>query len=159
MSDAVRINGNQHSWGSIILKIDGDRYYGFTAISYNDKRTRSKGYGLGRHHAPRGRTRGKYELDPVKLTGWKSSIQELRRALATRSANGLSYGDVEFQVTVQYIENGEQPITVEIERCVITGNSASDEENPDPLKEELEIDCMLIRRNGLTLFDSSQGSP
>ena len=40
-----------------------------------------------------------------------------------------------------------------------TGNSSSDEESPDPLKEEIEIDAMLIRRNGLVLFDASQGSP
>ncbi len=114
---------------------------------------------MARHQAPRGRSRGKYTVEPVKLTGWKGSIQTLREALAALSQDGISYGDVEFEIVVQYVDSGEAPMTVEIERCVWAGNSSSDEEGPDPLKEEIEIDCMLIRRNGLVLFDSSEGSP
>lgn len=159
MADAIRVNGNQFSWGSIVLRAGGDRFYGFTAITYADKRERVKAYGLGRHHAPRGRSRGKYTTEPVKLTGWKASIQELRKSLAARSPDGASYGDVEFEIVVQYVDSGEEPMTVVLERCVFTGNSSSDEEGPDPLKEEIEIDCMLIRRNGLVLFDAAQGSP
>ena len=163
MADQVRVNGNSHSWGSIIAKVDGARFYGFTSISFGDKRERVKGYGMGRHHAPRHRSRGKYSTDPVKLVGPKSTIQALRAQLAASASDGTSYGDVEFQLVVQYVEagvaGGEVPMTVEIERCVITANTSSDEEGADPLKEEIEIDCMLIRRNSLTLFDSSQGSP
>jgi hypothetical protein len=159
MSDQIRVNGNQLSWGSIILKLDQDVFTGFTGISFADKRERVKAYGQGRHHAPRGRSRGKYTIEPVKLTGWKDSVQIFRTQLAARSPDGKSYGDVEFQIIVQYVEAGEIPLTVAIERCVWTGNSSSDEESPDPLKEEIEIDAMLIRRNGLVLFDASQGSP
>jgi hypothetical protein len=159
MSDQIRVNGNQLSWGSIILKLDQDVFTGFTSISFADKRERVKAYGQGRHHAPRGRSRGKYTIEPVKLTGWKDSVQIFRTQLAARSPDGKSYGDVEFQIIVQYVEIGEIPLTVAIERCVWTGNSSSDEESPDPLKEEIEIDAMLIRRNGLVLFDASQGSP
>ena len=152
MSDRVRINGVQHSWGSIVVKIDGDRYTGFTAISYGDSRERTKAYGLGRHQAPRGRSRGKYATDPVSLTGWKSSVQQLREALA-RKGRGRSYGDVVFEVVVHYVERDDLPITVEIEECVWAKNATSDEEGPDPLKEEIELDCMRIRRNGLVLYD------
>jgi hypothetical protein len=159
MADQVRINGNQFSWGSIVLKCDGDRFYGFTGVSFADKRERVKAYGMGKHQAPRGRSRGKYSVDPVKLTGWKSSIQELRAALALQAEDRISYGNVEFTIVVQYVESGENPMTVELERCVLVGNSSSDEEGADPLKEELEIDCMMIRRNGLVLFDASEGSP
>jgi hypothetical protein len=159
MSDQLRVNGNQYSWGSIVLKLDNDRFTGFTGITYADKRERVKAYGMGRHHAPRGRSRGKYSVEPVKLTGWRGSVQIFRQQLALRALDQRSYGDVEFQIILQYIESGELPLTVEIDRCVVTGNNASDEENPDPLKEELEIDPMLIRRNGLVLFDSSQGAP
>jgi len=159
MADELRINNNQHSWGSIILKCDSERYTGFTGISFADKRERVKAYGMTRHHAPRGRSRGKYTIDPVKLTGWKSSIAKLREALAARAADQKSYGDVEFQIVVQYVEYGEVPLTVEIDRCVIVGNSSSDDESPDPLKEEIEIDAMLIRRNGFVLFDASEGEP
>jgi hypothetical protein len=159
MSDDLRVNNNQHSWGSIILKVDSDRFTGFTGISFSDKRERVKAYGMGKHHAPRGRSRGKYTIEPVKLTGWKGSIALLRAGLAQRSSDGISYGDVEFQIVVQYVESDDVPLTVEIDRCVWASNSSSDEESPDPLKEEIEIDAMLIRRNGLVLFDASEGQP
>lgn len=159
MADADRVNGNQISWGSIIVKLDGERYTGFTSIAFADKRERVKAYGAARHHAPRGRSRGKYTVDPVKLVGWKASVQALREALAARSADGISYGDVEFEINVQYVESDETPQNVVIERCVWASNSTSDEESPDPLKEEIELDAMLIRRNDLVLFDASEGTP
>jgi len=159
MGDQIRVNGNLHSWGSIVCKIGGERFFGFSAIKYADSRERVKAYGMGRHHAPRGRSRGKYSTEPVMLTGEKGSIQLLRKALADQASDGKSYGDVEFQIVVQYVESDDTPITVEIEDCVFTKNTTSDEEGPDPLKEEIEIDCMRIRRNGLVLFDESEGSP
>jgi hypothetical protein len=159
MTDQIRVNGNQHSWGSIICKVNGRRVYGFTSISFSDKRERVKGYGLGRHHAPRGRSRGKYTVDNVKLVGWKASVQDLRATLAAQSRDGKSYGDVEFEIIVQYVDTGEAGITVQLERCVWAANSTSDEESADPLKEECELDCMKIRRNGLVLFDGSEGQP
>lgn len=159
MSDDIRVNNNQFSWGSIILKVDSDRYFGFTGITYSDKRERVKAYGMTKHHAPRGRSRGKYTIEPVKLTGWKGSVAALRAGLAARAPDGISYGDVEVQIVVQYVDTGEIPLTVEIDRCVWTTNSAGDEESADPLKEEIEFDAMLIRRNGLVLFDASEGQP
>jgi hypothetical protein len=157
MADEIRVNGNQHSWGSITVKVDGDRFFGFTSISYADSRERVKAYGMGRAQAPRGRSRGKYATEPVGLTGWKGSVQQLRQALAD-AGDGESYGDTIFQIVVQYVEDDDTPITVELEDCVFTKNTTSDEEGPDPLKEEIEIDCMRIRRNGLVLFDNSEGS-
>lgn len=155
MSDQIRVNGNQLSWGSIEVQIDGERYYGFTGIGFADSRERVKAYGIGRHQAPRGRSRGKYSVEPVTLTGLKASVQELRAALAERAPDGVSYGDVVFQVVVQYTEPDETPITVELEDCVWVKNTTSDEEGPDPLKEEVELDCMRIRRNGLVLFSEA----
>ena len=155
MSDEVRINGNQHSWGSIKVKINGDLFYGFTAIGYADTRERVKAYGMGRSHAPRGRSRGKYTVEPVTLTGWKSSMQALRKALAD-AGDGTSYGDTICQIVVQYVEADDTPVTVELEDCVLTKNTTSEEESADPLKEDVEFDCMRIRRNGLTLFATSE---
>lgn len=159
MADQIRVNGNQLSWGSIKVKLDGEVYYGFSSLAYGDKRERVKAYGMGKHQAPRGRSRGKYSTDPVKLGGPKASVQALREALAAKSADGVSYGDVEFEVIAQYFETSELGITVQCERCVIVANSSTEEESADPLKEEIELDTMMIRRNGLTLFDSSEGTP
>jgi hypothetical protein len=157
MADAIRVNDNQYDWGSIVIKVDGDEFYGFTAVSHSQKRERSKAYGTGKHRAPRGRTRGRYSAEG-KITGWKSSIQALRKKLAALSADGKSYGDAVFQVVIQYIEADEEPITEELVDCVIASEDASHEENTDPLKEEVGIDIMYIKKNGLTLFDNSDGT-
>lgn len=156
MADQIRVNGNLLSWGSLIMKIDGEPFTGFTSIQYADKRERVLAYGMGRHHAPYGRSRGKYTPDPLKLTGWKSSIKLMRFALANKA--GGSYGDYEFQVVLQGVEEDDEPFTVEFDRCVWVGNSASDEESADPLKEEIEISTMSIRRDTLTLYDTRGGA-
>lgn len=159
MADQYRVNGNIFSWGSIVLKAGNERFTGFNAISYADKRERVKVYGMGRHQAPRGRTRGKYSVDPVKLSGPKDSTRDFRRFLAQQAADGISIGDVVFQIVVQFVEPGEATQTVVIDRCVLTGDSSSHEEGSDPLKDEFEFDAMLITRNKYTLFDSSKGAP
>lgn len=159
MADPIRVNGNVHSWGSIIIKLDDERYHGFNKINYGDARERTKAYGTGKHHAPLGRTSGKYAPEPVVLGGRKGAVQVLRDALAAKSASGTSYGSVEFEIVVQFIEGEDTPITVELSRCVVTKDSSSHEENADPLNDELELDTMLIRRNGKTLFDESEGAP
>lgn len=159
MSDAVRVNGNQVSWGSIVLKCGLARYFGFTSIDYGDKVEVALAWGMGKHQAPRARSRGKYIPDPVKLKGPKTSAQILREQLAALSQDGRSYGTVEFDIVVQYSEANEPPITVEIERCRIVGNHEAHEEGSEILQDELEISCMKIRRNGMVLFDESEGAP
>lgn len=157
MSDAIRVNGNLLSWGSIRAKIDGSLYHGFTSVTYADKRERTMAYGMGRHHAPRGRSAGKYSTENTKLGGPTATIQALRAALA-RKGGGTGYGNVLFDIVIQYVEPGssDEPLTVQLEGCVLVGNSTSNEESPDPLKEEVEISVMRIRRNDLILWDEDQ---
>jgi hypothetical protein len=159
MSDQIRVNGNLYSWGSIKLKIGGELFYGFTTISYADKRERAKAWGMGRHHAPRGRSSGKYSTEPVKLGGPKDTIDALIKQLAKQAPDRTSFGNVVFQILISYVEPGQEGINVEIDECVITSISSSDEENADPKASEVEIDCMRIRRNGLSLYDQTEGAP
>jgi hypothetical protein len=156
MSDSIRVNNNQLSWGSIVVKVAEAQIFGFTSIAFSDKRERVKAYGMGRHQAPRGRSRGKYTADPIKLGGYRSAVAELRATLAALSLDGESYGDVEFQVVATYFESDELPLIVVAERCVWISNNATDEEGAENLKEEIEVDPMFIRRNGMVLFDNSQ---
>ena len=160
MADQLRVNGNLVSWGHITVRCGAEEWSGFDSITYADKRERVKAYGMGRHHAPRGRSAGKYSTDPVKLRGPKSTVEAMRKYLAQQSSNGKSYGDTEFLIIVQYsVGTGstEPPMQVELERCVIISDSSSHEESAEHLRDEIEIDTMLIRRNGRTLFDSTYG--
>jgi len=159
MSDKIRVNGNTLSWGSIKLKINGDRFTGFTSISYGEKRERVYQYGMGPAQAPRGISRGKYTPDPIKLGGPKSTFADLRAALAAQSADGRSYGNVVFQIFVEYVETDDSPVTVELIDCFLTANTSTEEESADSLKEEVEIMCMRVLKNGLSLYDGTEGAP
>lgn len=154
MANEVRINGNTLSWGSTICRINGISQNWLTSISYSDKRERAVVYGMGRHHAPRGRTLGKYSVENGKLKGPKGDVQGFLDYLATLSPNGQSFGDSRFDVVLQFIE-AEQAVTVELEDCRVVGVSASDEESAEALQDEVEISIMRVRRNGKTLFDSA----
>jgi hypothetical protein len=157
MADSVRINGNIYSHGSMVIKVDGERFQGFTSITYADKRERTPVYGLGKHHAPRGRTRGKYTVENTKLVGPIDTMMKLRDALAAASFDGVSYGDYEFEIVVQFIEenSNQTPHTVVLESCVYVGTTASNEEGTDANTEEVEIQPLKIKRDNRYLFDAT----
>lgn len=150
--DNLRVNGNTLSWGSLAAKVNGETINGWTALNYEHSRERTHTWGMGAHQAPRGRTRGKYTPGTVKLTGYKSSVAALKAFLA-KEAGGNSYGNAEFEIVLSGVEDDETPITVEILRCVIVKVTANHEEGADALKEDIEVSCMRIVENGLSLAD------
>lgn len=150
MSDAVRINGNMYSWASIEVHIGGQPYGGVTALNYSQNRERTQGYGTGNHRGARGRTKGKYTAEG-SLTMHADSYDALIDALAQLSPDGQSYGDVEFLVVAQYVEDTLRPVTIELERCVIDAESTSESEGTDPSVVEVTLNVMRIRRNGKSL--------
>lgn len=159
MSDPIRVNGVMYSWGSLVFTLDGERYYGFTAVGFGEKREYGKAWSMARHHAPIGRSSGKYTPDVLKVTGWKHSILALKTALGLKSSNQIAYGNVEFQGLLQYIEPDQTEITWNFDRLKWAANTVSHEESPDPLKADFELDVMGLRENGLTLYDSTDGMP
>lgn len=153
--DEIRVNGNQLSWGSITVKIGNERVYGLTSVGYGEKLEVVLTYGMGKAHAPRGRTRGKYVPEPLKLGGAKSTIQSIRDKLKAQSGSN-SYGITEFEVVIQHFESEETPIQVEAHRCRYVGTTVQDEESADPSKEEIECSVMSYAINGATLFEVDQ---
>ena len=155
--DPITVNDNQMCWGSIQLEVADDILYGFCGIKYSQKRERSKAYGAGTAHAPRGRTAGKYSAEAA-ITVWKSSAEAIRQKLAALDPKGSgSYGNTEFQVVCSFEEESEGLIQVVMYRCVVASTDANHEENPDPLKEDWPLDVMAISENGVTLLDNSDG--
>lgn len=155
MSDTVRINGNQIGWASMSLKINGQAYTGITAIEYGDKRTRTLAYGMARHGGPRGRPPGKYEPDPFAITAWTSTAATIRKDLAQRSPDGVSFGNVVCSIILQYVETSDGIVMIEAQDATLGEISASNEEGPDATSEKLVFQPLRILRNGLSLFDSS----
>lgn len=158
MADEFRLNGHALSWGDLVFKIGNEKYRGFTAVSYDEKIERSLVYGMGKDHAPQGKTAGKYVPGAVKVKGRKSSVIRVRQALAALSPNGRSYGVPVFEASLQGISAGsnQAEIDTQFRRCQYAERSVSYEENADPLMEELIIVTEAIVENGLTLFDSSE---
>jgi hypothetical protein len=151
MSDAVLINGLQHSWTSTECKIDGEKYAGLTKISWEQSIEEAMSRGQGPF--PRGRSRGRYVPGTVSITMAKSSAQALKVALAAKSRSGRAWGTVIFPITLQYLEPGDTPITVEFVDCRLLKSTSANEEGADPSQEDLEISAMRILENGLTAMD------
>lgn len=157
MSDEARINGLQISWASLRLKIRGELYSGITSIDYADSRERAYTYGMGRHHAPRGRTAGKYTVEPMVMTVYPSTAKAIIEDLAGQAEAGRGYGSVSVPIVLQYIEQDDAVITVEFEDCALTKVENSHEEGPEGLNGKLTWMPMRILRDGLALFDSEAG--
>ncbi len=155
MSDKKRINGDVYSWGSLIAKADGDEFTGILALSFSQKRERTKQYGTGRHQAPRGRTKGKYSAE-AKITLVRGTMADWIAFLAAKAPDGVSYGDTVFQLTAQYVEPDETPMLVELVDCCIGSEDSSDEEGNESLKDEIGLDVMWIKKNGFTLYSSAK---
>jgi hypothetical protein len=152
VADEIRINGIAHSWGSTKLKIAGERYSGVTSISYSDKLETAFGYGMGKSHAPRSQSRGKYSAEQIVMKFQTSSAQDVRNMMANRG-NGTAYGIAQVPIVLQYLEPGDTPVTVEFERCRLVEDGSSDEEGSDVLTVELKWTTFGIRRNGKTLYE------
>jgi hypothetical protein len=152
MSDSVRINGNQHSWASSSFKLDGQLKFGIKSISWENKRERSKVYGMGAWYGPRGRTSGKYTPGPLKITCFTSTAQDIRQQFAAASSSGASYGDAELPAVLQFVESNDTPVTVEFERCCLTSDPGKAEESPDATEVEMELDIMGVIVNGQVLY-------
>lgn len=153
MADEKEINGNVYSWSSIELKLDGEPYVGVTKIKYSEKIERALVYGLGKSFKPIGMTRGKYSAD-ASLTMRKHSAEALRKALAAKSSDGATFGEVAFQAVVSYSEpdSNQEPIVVEINGCRIAGSGGDHSEGADGLEEEVPLTILNIVTNGRTLY-------
>ena len=156
MSDDAILQDNLVSWGSHIMKIDGERWTGFTAFSGGtDKLERAYGYGMNRSHAPIGRTAGKYTPPSPGFTMHASTYIKFIDYLRSKSPNGRSIGGVEFQLMLQVAE-GSISSDMEWQRCTLSERTPKAEETADSQTREVVLSCMRYIEDGTTLFDSSE---
>ncbi len=153
--DQVRVQGNLVSWASNIFKLNGVRYHGVTAVSWDQSRERTLGYGQNRSGLPRGRTGGKYVPGVLKIKMFTDTAIAMRRDLALLSPDGRSYGEVEVPATNQVAE-GTFNSTTEFIRCAVSKETPGVEESGEPTQEEWEFSTHGIITDGKTLFNSQQ---
>jgi hypothetical protein len=158
MPDQQLINNFTYSWSSVVITVADDFFSGIKSITYSDKREVAVGYGQGRNFAPVSRTSGQYSADDGKIVMRLDTWQALSLALAIApngSGSFTSFGNTEFQCTVQFIEPSLSAVNHVIERMRITGVSNTVEQKTDESSVELTYSAMSIRRDGLTLFDET----
>lgn len=156
MSDLLLLaNGTAYSWPDHIWKINGARYVGLTACSYNETRERGVVHAGKRDGTPMGYTAGKYTAEG-SLTMLKASAAILKTTLAALALG--SYGDPHFLMSITAVQNPIvgvpplPPIEVTLAGCVITGNQNDMSEGTDGSVVVLPIKILKVRENGLSLF-------
>lgn len=150
MTDVIRLNNTVFSHQSCAWRFDAIPYDGILSFDFEDKRERKIVYGAKRSGRPIGWTAGKYTVPPLKLVMLRDSADRL---MTQMTAKGLgSFGDAEFNITLQYIELPAPPVTISFEPCCITGIKESTAEGIEELTTELEIACLSITRNAKRLW-------
>jgi len=160
--DDRRINGAAFSWSSTTWKIGSSRINGFKSINYKDQRDRSPVHGSAKHHAPRGHTAGKYTAEPATATVEVETADAIRAALAKEAGDAKSFGNVEFEVSIQFEESrgGTPKISTHLlHRCTWREAANKSEEGTEALYEEIAFHVTSIERNGVTLYDGTEGAP
>lgn len=154
--DRDRILGNALSWASWIFKVEGHEFYGVAKISGTQKRERAKIMGTGRTRIPRGITGGKYSSD-FKVTVHRDSANDFINFLASRSPDGVSYGNVKFNMVNMQYETDATSCVLEVLGCYLVEESFEDsDDSVEGSKDDLTFMVTEIRRNGKTLYDATR---
>ncbi len=135
------INGARASFTSLILKIDGQEFAGFKAVTMNRKRDR--GWARGANPDPLGKTRGAntYEHNvEVYVAEWKAFMLD---------HFGPGYGDRFFSNELTITENGFDTQTHEARGCTIDTSELSFSEGNDALTVKIDFSPVKILFNGI----------
>jgi len=172
MSDVAYLNRNLVSWADLRFYVElpdlgpsmGGRIYGFHSLDFgSQKRERTPGYGQNRSQAPMGLSAGKYTPPNPKIGFLAHASDADSRApfdsyismLMAAADDGRSYGNVRMNWILQVVND-----VIYAEYCwydvYVVGDNASWEETAEGLKVEVEHTCTRFKKNGGTLYDSSE---
>lgn len=150
MTDQIRLNNTVFSHQSCQWKLDAIPYDGILSMDFEEKRERKIVYAAKKAGRPIGWTAGKYTVPPIKLVMLKASGHRLLQQMTVKGLG--SYGDAEFNMTMQNIEPGNVPITHVFEPVCITGVKDGTAEGVEELTLEFEMACLSITRDGMRLW-------
>ena len=131
----------QDGWFNTIIKCNGIEYFEARGIEYSEKLTREMVHGVSAY--PLGYTPGKVENEEGKLTilnkGFYKVLQDF----------GPGWGDVRFDITVQYGAFGSGAATDVIESCRLAGAPGGASEGTTAIERELPFYYLAVKRNGV----------
>lgn len=137
------VNGTRHSWASVEVKVAGQIFY-VTSVNYSRKRNRT--IVRENHPDPVGKTKGsnEYSADCEMLLSEFNNLQAALINQANQQGLNGGYGDVFFQVLVQYSENGLDTVSDQILGCTLDSTEASNSEGTDPSKRKFDLAPLKI---------------
>lgn len=141
------VNGFRYAWSSVEIKIAGKVFYA-TAINYSRKRNRAM---VREHHPdPVAKTRGsnEYSADIELHLSEFNAMQAALIAAANQAGLKGGYGDVFFQVVVQYSETNLDTITDTIQGCTLDSTEAAGAEGTDPSKRKCDLAPLKVLFGG-----------
>lgn len=150
------INGYGHSWASIEVSITCDSTgktldlataQGFSSINF--KRTRSRSKAWGPHPKPLFKTRGQDDF-----TASIKFYLAVFNFMVLDTLGGAGYGDRFFTLTIKYLENGLDPVKVEIRGCTIDTDGADNAKGTDATEVECDLSPVDIIFNGVQDVDN-----
>lgn len=149
MANYPQVNRQAYSYVSIEMVCDilGARSIGVQAIDY--KASLKPGAVYGTSARKNGRTLGKYEPS-ASMTLYKLDADELLEAL------GDGFGEISFNIEVNFAEEGQPISSVEIIGCRITEVSESNKEGDEPTMTKFDLDVMDILFNGKSMVKQSR---
>lgn len=160
----LNVNGRLISMGHHRLTFFGDLVEGVTSISWGHNRRRPKGVGGNPSKGERGRGKGAYVADVLKIKGHTDTIGKIQVRFA-QEAGKSDITDVKCPVVLQYDTNdddgqgGDEFVYAFIDCQWEMDSGTAEGEGGDPLQEEAELQPKRIKKtiNGVdvTLYDST----
>jgi hypothetical protein len=133
MNGIPLINGNEYSWGDIVLTVNGAPVSGVRAIEYGESRTVDNIYGAGAY--PVGRGYGNIEAT-AKITLLMSEVIAISNAAPNHRLDDIA----PFDIVVSYLPvNGLKIVHDKIRNCQFKGNSRSWKQGDTSKEVELEL--------------------
>lgn len=134
------VNGIRYDWSTAEIVVNKKKILGITSLNYSDGLEPGEVYGT--HPQKLGRTRGQYKPEG-SLEMYKQEADELMATL------GDGFFEKSFDVVVSYSAPGQPTVTDKVMGCRIKKVDTSFASGTDALKVKLDLDVMLIIRNGI----------
>lgn len=142
MSDNPLVNRALHDHSSAEIQIRDQIFTRISAIDWTE--SLEPGIARGTHPQKLGRTTGEHDADG-------SFTMPLEDASELITALGDGWGGVDFNIVVNYSNEGENLINVVLWHCRITEWSGGSETGGDPAEVEFSIDIMYVEKDGLMM--------